>query len=148
VLNARLHTLGSCVAHLVCRMDERQLRDGHWIMFCHILHAYVRTDYWAGHWLVASPTVPPLLTFLGSKRFAHMIVEGEGGGMGDESGAAVTARTHPLTNAPADEIGQELGAGDDITRREGSERAGATQTTPDAETGDGEAAVKRPCLMD
>lgn len=71
-VNAALLGMADGVAHLVCRMDERRLHDGHYLMLCTVLHAYVRPRYWNGNGLVATPGLPPLLTFLGSKKFAYM----------------------------------------------------------------------------
>ena len=79
-LNSSLKSLKECVAHIVCRMDERIARDDHWIMMCHMEYAYVRASHWSGAGLVAlHPSTPPVLTFLGSRKFAYMCAAPETG---------------------------------------------------------------------
>ena len=84
--DSRLQTVRDCVAHIVCRMDERSARDGHWIMLCRMEHAYVRASHWNGSGLVAQTGCAPVLTFLGSKRFAYMVAEWDPKGNGPPPG--------------------------------------------------------------
>ncbi|KAI8916641.1 phosphatidylinositide phosphatase SAC1like protein putative [Powellomyces hirtus] len=58
-------------AHLECRVEERQERHGHAILFCVIDRAWARTDYWNGKNLGSK--TDPLLSFLGTKVFADIV---------------------------------------------------------------------------
>ncbi|KAJ1561718.1 hypothetical protein HK096_003593, partial [Nowakowskiella sp. JEL0078] len=91
-----LVAISDCVAHIVCRVDEKLSRHGHWVLFCTIEDAFVKNDYWDGRNFAArnnSPilattsgngpdttglqvaavqVVPNYLSFLGSGRFAEI----------------------------------------------------------------------------
>jgi len=72
--------ISSCVAHLVCSVSPSvspdfsvEENDGHYILTCKIVDAFVNAAYWeSGKIFVASVGHPPLLSFLGSQQFAHI----------------------------------------------------------------------------
>ncbi|KND01685.1 uncharacterized protein SPPG_03480 [Spizellomyces punctatus DAOM BR117] len=64
----------SCAAHLICRVEERQERYGHDILYCVIDQGFVKQEYWDGrNFAPTSESVPPFLSFLGTKRFAYTV---------------------------------------------------------------------------
>lgn len=66
--------LQDCVAHMLCRVQRSELYRGHYLLTAVIEEAYVRAAYWDGR--TFSPvdgTVPPILTFLGSGTFGHVV---------------------------------------------------------------------------
>lgn len=68
--------LDFCVAHLMCQvMSEQQTEvKGHHIFICEIVRAFVRNDYWDGkRFAPINLSIPPTLSFLGSKTFAATI---------------------------------------------------------------------------
>ena len=71
-----------CVAHLCCKVEETQEKHGHFVLTCQINKGWVRSGYWQdGKCFIAANGLPPLLTFLGSQKFACMVAydeEGEG----------------------------------------------------------------------
>ena len=56
-----------CCAHLVCRVEERQQRGGHDLLFCVIEEGFVEEEYWDGKRFGGEPAI---LSFLGSQSFA------------------------------------------------------------------------------
>ncbi|KAJ3126019.1 hypothetical protein HK098_007957 [Nowakowskiella sp. JEL0407] len=81
--------ISSCVAHIVCVVEEKMPRYGHNVMICRIEEAFVKNEYWDGRnfgpkeSIMIAQTVtadtnnegitntpPALLSFLGSGRFA------------------------------------------------------------------------------
>ncbi|KAI9015119.1 hypothetical protein BC832DRAFT_589575 [Gaertneriomyces semiglobifer] len=69
-----LVALENCVAHAMCRIEERQQRHGHDILFAVIEKGFVQSSYWDGrNFAGVSAEVPPVLTFLGSKRFGYTV---------------------------------------------------------------------------
>eukprot|EP00741_Cyanophora_paradoxa_P018054 tig00021037_g17434.t1 len=68
--------VAGCAAHLVCRVDDVPLPspDGeHELLSCRVLAAFVQKGYWDGRSFCARDgTVPPALSFLGSKQFAYI----------------------------------------------------------------------------
>ncbi|KAI8825853.1 phosphatidylinositide phosphatase SAC1like protein putative [Fimicolochytrium jonesii] len=59
------------VAHLLCEIEDISERDGHAILFCRITEAYAQESVWDGRNFGSKDD--PLLSFLGTKRFATMI---------------------------------------------------------------------------
>lgn len=91
--------VSGCVAHMVCRLNKIEAQDndgGHLFLFAEILYAFVRPEYWNGKCFIGQAhsredvgstvagvsnssldgpiRAEPLLTFLGSGRFGHMII--------------------------------------------------------------------------
>ncbi|KAL6077882.1 hypothetical protein QOT17_001921 [Balamuthia mandrillaris] len=66
-----LLAIAPCVAHIVCRISSRQEQEGHYVLFCHLLSAFVKADYWNGKTFIPQrEDVPPYFTFLGSQQLA------------------------------------------------------------------------------
>ena len=62
-----------CVAHIVARIAHARQLHGHLQLTCETLMAFARTDYWSGKTLEQQHAdLPPLLSFVGSQRFAHV----------------------------------------------------------------------------
>lgn len=58
-------------AHLSCCVEEVHDRHDHYVLFCRIEEVHVQPCYWKN----GKNLVAPLLSFLGSKQFAHTITE-------------------------------------------------------------------------
>jgi len=91
VEDRRIVGIEQCVAHIVCRVESFEKdpalpnqcqgdAQGHWRVFFSMQCAFVQSDYWDGK--VFGPVMqgedtaslpPPLLSFLGSKRFVKMV---------------------------------------------------------------------------
>ncbi|KAF0688321.1 Aste57867_20033 [Aphanomyces stellatus] len=67
--------LRECIAHTLCRVEKVDVDDGHYILTCVQLAAYVRATYWNGKTFapLTPSDDPPYLTFLGSKTFGHVV---------------------------------------------------------------------------
>ncbi|KAL6059319.1 hypothetical protein QOT17_014299 [Balamuthia mandrillaris] len=66
-----LLAIAPCVAHIICRISSRQEQEGHYVLFCHLLSAFVKADYWNGKTFIPQrEDVPPYFTFLGSQQLA------------------------------------------------------------------------------
>ena len=62
-----------CVAHVLCRVDAVNQDDGHYLLRCTQLAAWVQRDYWNGrHFLPQAPQTKPYMTFLGTKTFGYV----------------------------------------------------------------------------
>jgi flavin reductase (DIM6/NTAB) family NADH-FMN oxidoreductase RutF len=75
-----LVAVSPCIAHAVCRINEMNLAsNGHYRLFASVLYAFVDANYWDGKALAAvdnhSQSNPPVLSFLGSKRFSHILTK-------------------------------------------------------------------------
>ncbi|OQR82615.1 hypothetical protein ACHHYP_15712 [Achlya hypogyna] len=63
--------LTPCIAHIICRVETVAVDDGHYILTCTQVAAWVKDNYWNGkHFAPKSPADAPYLTFLGTKVFA------------------------------------------------------------------------------
>jgi len=64
-----------CVAHIVCEKKSVQdLGQGHNLLLCQMLCAYVRPQYWSGNtFCPQSDDTEPYLTFFGSQTFGHVV---------------------------------------------------------------------------
>jgi flavin reductase (DIM6/NTAB) family NADH-FMN oxidoreductase RutF len=60
-------------ANLFCNVQDSSVRDGHQILFCSIAGAIADPAYWNGKQLYNDQD--PLLSFLGTKKFAYMRTE-------------------------------------------------------------------------
>ncbi|TMW61952.1 hypothetical protein Poli38472_009445 [Pythium oligandrum] len=62
-----------CVAHVLSRVERVEEDDGHWILRCTQLAAWCRENYWDGkNFIPQQRSLPPYLTFLGSKVFGYV----------------------------------------------------------------------------
>ncbi|ORY48202.1 hypothetical protein BCR33DRAFT_60780 [Rhizoclosmatium globosum] len=74
----RLIALDSCVAHLVCRVEECLERYGHLLLICVIESGWVKEGYWNGKQFGPNEAggndvvteLPAYLSFLGTQQFA------------------------------------------------------------------------------
>jgi len=65
--------LSDCVAHILCDITQIAPLNGHFILTCNMVAAYVKTTYWDGKTFGArTADIPPTLSFLGSQQFAIM----------------------------------------------------------------------------
>jgi flavin reductase (DIM6/NTAB) family NADH-FMN oxidoreductase RutF len=92
--------ISACVAHIVCKLHKIEAQEndgGHLFLFAEMLYAFVRPQYWNGKCFIGpcpkevatqldnpsgasqgkNAEAEPLLTFLGSGRFAHMVMPPE-----------------------------------------------------------------------
>merc|ERR1712196_611048 len=62
---SRTIAVQECAAHIVCRkVSTQDLQQGHNLLHCKMLCAYVRPAYWSGNMFQPeSSNVPPYLTF-------------------------------------------------------------------------------------
>lgn len=66
--------LSDCVAHLLCRVDRVTEDDGHLLLRCSQVAAWVRSNYWDGrNFIPRDEHAEPYLTFLGSKQFGYVV---------------------------------------------------------------------------
>jgi flavin reductase (DIM6/NTAB) family NADH-FMN oxidoreductase RutF len=80
-LASKTCALSCCVAHLVCTLvqctDTHEVGfsdSNHLLLSAQISCAYVRPDYWDGkHFISQNANAPPILSFLGSGEFAHLV---------------------------------------------------------------------------
>lgn len=62
-----------CVAHMDCVVDKVEAYEGHFIMFCRIVNAFVKKEYWSGKvFCPQNDNIEPFLTFFGSQRFGYV----------------------------------------------------------------------------
>ena len=70
---------------LGCTPPRRRRRD-HLQITCETVRAFVRREYWSGKTVQPQrEDLPPLVSFLGSQRFGHVIDSSVGHGAGGES---------------------------------------------------------------
>ncbi|KAI8927599.1 hypothetical protein BC831DRAFT_452012 [Entophlyctis helioformis] len=62
-----------CAAYILCSVDSETEVDGHAVMVCRMDAAIADVRYWNGKQFIQQGDLPPLLAFLGTKRFAHMV---------------------------------------------------------------------------
>ncbi|KAJ3147447.1 hypothetical protein HDU86_007997 [Geranomyces michiganensis] len=63
----------TAAAHCECVVEEWSERNGHAVLFCRVLRGWARREWWDGRCL--GSVDDPLLSFMGSKLFAHVIPE-------------------------------------------------------------------------
>jgi len=74
---AALPAVRQAVAHLVLTVSSKREVDGgdHWLLVAQIDRAWVQKAYWAtGKTLAAPPGWAPILSFLGSQTFGHVVL--------------------------------------------------------------------------
>nr|KAJ3419837.1 hypothetical protein HK105_006433 [Polyrhizophydium stewartii] len=65
-----------CASHIACTVVDETEWDGHAVMTCRMDAAWADERYWNGkQFIQTDSSVPALLTFLGTKRFARMVPE-------------------------------------------------------------------------
>jgi hypothetical protein len=72
------------VAHICAKVTHVRGAHGHYLLTCETLKAFVRSSYWSGKTLERQDAaLPPILSFLGSQRFGHVVTDTErtGGGI-------------------------------------------------------------------
>lgn len=70
--------IANTVAYMKCNvLNHHEGADpGHWIIISQIIEAHVHPKYWDGKCFgQTSPTIPPILSFIGSQRFAFIVEE-------------------------------------------------------------------------
>jgi flavin reductase (DIM6/NTAB) family NADH-FMN oxidoreductase RutF len=60
------------VAYIECIVLGKTLAFGHGVYTCEMVQAKVRPGYWNGKQFTSTGTLPPLLSFLGTKQFASI----------------------------------------------------------------------------
>ena len=72
------------VAHVCAKVTHVRGAHGHYMLTCETLTAFVRSQYWSGKTLEREDSaLPPILSFVGSQRFGHVV-----GATGTDSGPA------------------------------------------------------------
>ena len=99
--------IDAAVCHVVCKVQSMEEEEGHFLVHAHMHEAFVRRSYWNGKQFCGrDPMVPPLLTFLGSQRFAYIVPEPPSVGtspMASATAHAVTAADDVVSAAVSDE---------------------------------------------
>jgi flavin reductase (DIM6/NTAB) family NADH-FMN oxidoreductase RutF len=70
--------IADTVAHMKCHiLQHHEAADpGHWMMSAQIVEAHVHPHYWDGKCFGrTTPNLPPLLSFIGSQKFAFIVEE-------------------------------------------------------------------------
>ena len=71
--------VASGVAHVCARVTHVRAAHGHYLLTCETISAFVRSDYWSGKTLERQDAaLPPILSFVGSQRFGHVVGAAEG----------------------------------------------------------------------
>ncbi|KAJ3150571.1 hypothetical protein HDU89_002978 [Geranomyces variabilis] len=63
----------TAAAHADCIVEEWSERHGHAVLFCRVVRGWARSEWWDGKCL--GSVEDPLLSFMGSKRFARVVPE-------------------------------------------------------------------------
>jgi flavin reductase (DIM6/NTAB) family NADH-FMN oxidoreductase RutF len=67
--------LKDCIAHTICIVQQKQDFNMHWLLICKQEMAWSKKDYFADgkRFIRSSESLPPYLTFLGTKTFGSVV---------------------------------------------------------------------------
>ena len=78
-----------CAAHVLARVTHARGVHGHFLLVCETVAAFVRSEYWSGKTLEPQREgVAPILSFMGSQRFAHSMPQPTAGSTSRSSTAS------------------------------------------------------------
>lgn len=70
---AEMVAVESCVAHVAARIRTMTPLEGHYLLVCDTLAAFVQEEYWGGkRFAPLSEEAPPILSFFGSQTFGYV----------------------------------------------------------------------------